>query len=96
MEVEVRLYGEFAKLRGSGLTLTLPPDSTVAQAVQALGLPAERLGPVFVDGRYARLSRPLAGGERVGIFPSSMSLVYIEVSYEAQEGPLTYVPRRSA
>ena len=93
VQVEVRLYGEFAKSKGSLLALAIEPGSTVRQVTRALGLPPEELGPVFVDGRYAKLSKTLSGGERVGIFPRDMSLVYIYVSYEAQEGPLAYVPQ---
>ena len=92
--MEVHLYGAFAKAHGPHLAIDIAPGSTVAQLAQALGLPIAELGPAFVDGRYAKLTQALRGGERVGLFPKDMSLVYIEVTYEAQEGSrLAYVPR---
>jgi len=94
VQVEVHLYGELGKRKGASLTLALAPDSAVSDLVRALGLSPEELGPVFVDGRYVKLTRPLHGGERVAIFPTNMSLLYVEVSYEAQDGDLRYVPRR--
>lgn len=56
-----------------------PPDAesypaaegeTVADIVARLGIPAEELKLVFVNGTHAPLSTPLSEGDRVGLFPA--------------------------
>ena len=42
---------------------------TVQDVLNGLDVPLDEIQLVFVDGAKANLSRPLKGGERVGIFP---------------------------
>lgn len=37
--------------------------------LERLGIPAEKIHLVFVDGKRSELSLPLRGGERIGVFP---------------------------
>jgi sulfur carrier protein ThiS len=46
------------------------PGETVEEVLRGLGVPPEKTRIVLVDNRPAELSQPLAGGERVGIFPA--------------------------
>jgi len=46
------------------------PGETVAGVVARLGIPAEELKLVFVNGVHAPLSTTLADGDRVGLFPA--------------------------
>lgn len=56
-----------------------PPDAdaypiaegeTAQSVVSRLGIPPEDLKLVFVNGNHAELSKPLADGDRVGLFPA--------------------------
>ena len=56
-----------------------PPDAeafpiaqgeTAQSVVARLGIPPEELKLVFVNGNHAELSVPLAGGDRLGLFPA--------------------------
>lgn len=48
----------------------IAPGDTVQGVVSRLGIPLEELKLVFVNGNHAELSKPLADGDRVGLFPA--------------------------
>lgn len=82
--VEVRLYGRLRRFAENqdptGDSIVLVPigaNDTVAAVAERLGIPREELGTnVFVNGRYSRLSRPVHPGDRIGLFPNDMNLLY--------------------
>jgi len=49
--------------------LELPADSTVADLVARLAIPAHEVKVVFINHRAVPPERVLADGDRVGIFP---------------------------
>lgn len=75
MKVEVHLFATLRQYLPSGsrdtgiLALEVPPGSTVADVVQALGIPADISWVAVVDGEDARPERRLAPGQVVSIFP---------------------------
>jgi len=42
---------------------------TVRELIRELGIPEYEVNLVFIDGAKGNLDSPLAGGERVGLFP---------------------------
>jgi molybdopterin converting factor small subunit len=74
MEVQVFLS---ATLRGmvpgydpaAGRSVALADGAAVGEICRALGIPAEKVKIVMVNGRSAELADRLAGGERVALFP---------------------------
>ncbi len=82
--IEVHLYGKLRRFapvcdsRGESVVL-LPHrvGDTVLTLVERLGIPLAQLGDnLFVSGRYASLATPIEDGDRVGLFPDDMSLLY--------------------
>jgi len=74
MHVGVRLYAGLGEAgsgatRGDPIALELEEGATVRTAIEALGLPQERIHLIFVNGTARRLDHPLANGDRVGLFP---------------------------
>ena len=50
---------------------------TVEATVERIGIPREELGSnIFLNGRYATLESPVADGDRLGLFPDDMQLLY--------------------
>lgn len=49
--------------------LPVVPGTTIRNLLQELGVPVELAKLIFVDSVRSSLDTPLAGGERVGIFP---------------------------
>jgi len=75
VRVAVRLFATLVRYQGgvaSGepFELDLANDATVADAIDALGIPHEEVHLTLVDGRIVHtLARRLADGARVGLFP---------------------------
>lgn len=82
--VEVHLYGRLRRFAPepapTGESVALVPvrvEDTIAAVTERLGIPADELGTnVFLNGRYARLSHRVRPGDRLGLFPDDMDLLY--------------------
>jgi hypothetical protein len=52
---------------------------TVGDVLFRLGIePAREVGQVFINGRYvhAALATPVGDGDRLGVFPKNMAMLY--------------------
>jgi len=54
---------------GVGISLEVEPGTTVAKILPSLGVPAEEVTLLMVDGRRRNLDFVLQGNERVALFP---------------------------
>jgi sulfur carrier protein ThiS len=54
---------------GSPADVELPEGSTLADLVDHLGLPPEKVRVIFVNGRVRQRDYILVSGDEVGIFP---------------------------
>jgi molybdopterin converting factor small subunit len=54
---------------GDRLEVDLPKGSTLADLVDHLDLPREKVRVIFVNGRAQQLDHCLAPGDEVGMFP---------------------------
>jgi molybdopterin converting factor small subunit len=52
-----------------GLRVDVRPGETVAGLARGLGLPADQLKIIMVNGMHANLDAPVADGDRVAYFP---------------------------
>jgi len=72
--VHVKLFATLRQYRpglglGQAFPVELPAGATVGDLVQQLGLPAEEVKIVFVNGLFRNLDHVLADGDELGIFP---------------------------
>ncbi len=82
--IEVRLYGKLHRFADGQETTSQSialaswqPGDTVEQIVERLCIPKADLGSnVFLNGRYADLESPVQDGDRLGLFPDDMQLLY--------------------
>jgi len=82
--IEIRLYGRLRRFAPdddprSASTLIVPDrgGETVGMLVERIGIPRGEIGSnIFVSGRYAGLDTPIGDGDRVGLFPRDMNLLY--------------------
>jgi len=85
--IEVRLYGSLRRFAENPAVtaesiawVPAEPGDTVADVLRRLGIDAEQeVGQVFVNGRYfyeAR-ERPVRDGDRLGVFPRNMAMLYV-------------------
>ncbi len=82
--IEVHLYGKLRRFAeqtdsSSASIVRVPPGdgATLLDVILQIGIPLEDLGAnLFVNGRYAALERTVSDGDRVGLFPDDMQLLY--------------------
>jgi len=82
--IEVHLYGKlrrFAENRdarsASIAEIDIHDGDVVRGIVERVGIPVEELGSnLFLNGRYATLETPVSNGDRLGLFPDDMQLLY--------------------
>ncbi len=82
--IDVHLYGKLRQFADDPATtaqsiasVSWQPGDTVGEVVARLGIAETDLGSnVFLNGRYANLGSPVQDGDRLGLFPDDMQLLY--------------------
>jgi molybdopterin converting factor small subunit len=82
--VEVHLYGKLRRFtdnldptRDSIVYVPVKRGDTIETIVRRIGIPFEELGSnIFLNGEYSALERKVKDGDRLGIFPDNMQLLY--------------------
>lgn len=81
--VEVHLYGKLRRYSEQSdpckdSVLTIDGDGkTVLQIIKAIGIDISEIGSnIFVNGAYSSMSRVLHQGDRLGLFPDDMQVLY--------------------
>jgi hypothetical protein len=82
--IEIHLYGKLRRFaaeqdptRDSVLHVSVQGGETITDIVGRLGIPPAELGRnVFLNGQLSALSRRVQAGDRLGLFPPDMSLLY--------------------
>jgi molybdopterin converting factor small subunit len=69
VKVTVKLFATFRTGRFEAAEREYPVGTTVAQIVDELRIPREEIGILMVSGRHSDLTREIAAGETVAIFP---------------------------
>lgn len=82
--IEVHLYGKLRRFTGnldpareSIVHVPAKNGDTIGDVAQRIGIPDKDLGPnIFLNGEYSALSRQVNNGDRLGLFPDDMQLLY--------------------
>lgn len=69
MKITVKLFATFRAGRFDIEERDYPAGTTVAQVVEQLELPVEKLGILMVNHVHVELEKALADGETLAIFP---------------------------
>ena len=70
MPIELRCYATLAAAAPHNAdAFPIHAGETIQELIARLDIPIEEVKIVFVNGIAASLDRPLADGDRVGIFP---------------------------
>jgi hypothetical protein len=83
--IEVHLYGRLRRLAAQSgvhrpsIVWAGIEEGPVAQVLEALGIDRSAVGNIFINGRYdpAALERTVRSGDRLGVFPRDMRLLYV-------------------
>ena len=82
--IEVHLYGKLRRFtdnpdpsRDSIIHVPVNKEDTIEDIIKRIGIPHEELGSnIFLNGEYSALERKVKAGDRLGIFPNDMQLLY--------------------
>lgn len=81
--MEVRLYGRFAALAGVRSAMEeavrrvpVKDGATIGDVLQQLDIAAGDVGHLFLNGQYSGMRRRVRPGDRLGVFPREMALIY--------------------
>ena len=82
--IEVHLYGKLRRFAEAsspnGDSVILVPtvkSENIGDIVDRVGIPREELGRnIFLNGNVSALNREVHDGDRLGLFPTDMTLLY--------------------
>jgi molybdopterin converting factor small subunit len=82
--IEIHLYGKLRRFADkqdptgdSILHLPVDDGETIEDVIRRIGIPHDELGRnIFLNGTLSALSRKVKDGDRLGLFPWDMSLLY--------------------
>jgi len=82
--IDVHLYGKLRRFSGdsdprreSVLPMEARSGETISDIIRRIGIPSEELGRnIFLNGEISALERTVKDGDRLGIFPDDMQLLY--------------------
>ncbi len=85
MTILVKIFGDLRKkIKGSNVTNSLPLNMhiesneivTIADILDKFAIEKEETSHLFVNGTYSGFNKKVKDGDRVGLFPKNMSLLY--------------------
>ncbi len=82
--IDVHLYGKLRRFSGdsdprreSVLPMEAREGETISDIIRRRGIPPEELGRnIFLNGEISALDRTVRDGDRLGVFPDDMQLLY--------------------
>ena len=89
MAITVKLYGDLReKAKQEGFELGLPSTlsieknkiATVIDLLNKLKINQSEISHIFVNGKYCGLGKTIGEGDRIGLFPKRMGLMFVEVA----------------
>jgi molybdopterin converting factor small subunit len=91
--IEIHLFGKLRRfseqespLRESIVLLEARAGDSIRSIVERIGIPMDELGRnIFLNGEYSGLGRPVKDGDRLGIFPDNMQLLYRQYFEKVEE-----------
>jgi hypothetical protein len=82
--LEVHLYGKLRRFadnqnpaQDSIIYVPVGEEETIEDIVERIGIPHDEIGSnVFLNGEYSAKTRQVRAGDRLGIFPDDMQVLY--------------------
>jgi len=99
--IEVHLYGKLRRFAEepdptSDTIVRVPvtEGDTIGQVLARIGISLEEVGSnIFLNGEYSGLNRSVKPGDRLGVFPDDMQLLYKWYFHKREERDESEDPR---
>jgi molybdopterin converting factor small subunit len=69
MDIEVRLFASFRNNRWKSKHFTIDEEATIKKIIEQIGIKAEELGIVLVNGRHSEVDTVLKNDDILALFP---------------------------
>ncbi len=88
MPIKVKLYGDLREKApqhnsnaGAPSTLNLEDNEieTVFDILKKFNIKETEISHIFVNHKYSKLQKEVKNGDRVGLFPKNMGLIFVEI-----------------
>ena len=88
MTILIKIYGklrEYVKVIDlkKGLPVTFNIDrgnvQFVYDIIEKFAISKDELSHIFVNGKYCGIGKEIQDGDRVGLFPKNMALMFVEI-----------------
>ncbi len=88
MTIKIKLYGDLREKAsrfniGNDVTSTLNIEidkiKTVLDILNKFSIKEKEISHVFVNNKYSGLEKEVKNGDRIGIFPKRMGLLFVEI-----------------
>jgi molybdopterin converting factor small subunit len=88
MAVLIKLYGDLKEkvlqltsYQGATNTLNIEINdiSNVLDILDKLNINKEEISHIFVNSKYSGLEKEIKNGDRIGIFPKRMGILFVEI-----------------
>lgn len=88
MTIKVKLYGDLREKltqinneNGLPSTLNIEIDgiTTVLDILNKFGITQEEISHIFVNSKFSGTKKDIKSGDRIGIFPKRMGLIFVEI-----------------
>jgi len=85
MTIQVRFFGDLRKkvqqeVNPGGIPILIEINdsniTTISDILDKFSINKEETSHIFVNGTYAGFSKKVKNGDRIGLFPRNMSLLY--------------------
>ncbi len=91
MAILLKLYGKLRENvnvvsleKGLPVTYSVEDKSVrfIYDILEKYGINENELSHIFVNGRYSGIGKEVRDGDRVGLFPKNMALMFAEITLE--------------
>ncbi len=91
MSILLKLYGKLREnikdvdlKKGLPVTLNIEKSDVhfVYDIVEKFAISEDELSHIFVNGKYCGIGEEVRDGDRVGLFPKNMALIFAEIPLE--------------
>ncbi len=88
MSILVKLYGKLRENvkeidleEGLPVSFNIKPSEVhiVYDILEKLVIKEDELSHIFVNGKYCEVGKEVTDGDRVGLFPKNMALLFVEI-----------------
>ena len=88
MDLTIKLYGSlrekyktlaFNGENNNSIKINVKKNHRVSDILDKLGISESEISHIFVNSRYSGIGKEIKDGDRIGIFPKNMAIIFAEI-----------------